>query len=79
MFRESFLLQAQDFPTIRFILATPKQLALLADHGHIVLLDTTFGISAHKLLLTTIMVFVQGWPVPAGWLLSDKQTAQEYR
>lgn len=79
LYHECFLQQSQDFLTIRLILATPKQLSLLAEHGRVVLIDTTFNISSQKLHLTTLLVFVRGWPVPAAWFLSNKQTAKEYR
>lgn len=56
---------------MRIVLASPKGLDLLAQHGQLAVIDTSFELSELGLALATILVHAGGVLVPAAWFVTD--------
>lgn len=58
--------------------ATAFMLNMLLQYGHTIFADGTFQVTELGLVLTTIMVTINGIGFPAAWLLSNSGTAVNY-
>jgi hypothetical protein len=75
-----FVLKLELHPTIRIILAAREGLELLQNHNNsnIIMVDGTFNVAETGLVLTTILLNINGFHIPVAWMLSNSQTADDY-
>jgi hypothetical protein len=78
MYGKDFLRLIELFPHINVILMADNARSLLQQYGEILFIDGTFDICEQKLILTTVMMSVDGIGVPAAWLLSNSKTTDNY-
>ena len=57
------------------MLAAPKGLEVLAQHGQLAVIDTSFELTELGLVLVTVLVHVAGVLVPASWFVTDMLSA----
>lgn len=75
---DNFLVKIDLFPVVCVILATPFMLKMLLQYGQTICIDGTYRVAELSLVLTTIMVTINGIGVPVAWLLSNSATTANY-
>lgn len=63
---------------IWFLLATDKTISTLLTNSQVLYVDGTFDITEIKLVLTTILVKIQGVGFPVVWFLHNQRTTTMY-
>lgn len=67
------------FPEIRIVVASQKGLDLLAQHGHLAVIDASFELADLGFILVTILVLASGGVlVPAVWFITDTVHAPNF-
>lgn len=75
-----FVLKLELHPSVRIVLAAREGLELLQNpnYSNMIMVDGTFNIAESGLVLTTVLLNINGLHIPAAWLLSNSQTAEDY-
>jgi hypothetical protein len=79
MYHNNFLLDLKIFPQISIILGAPEARQLFQLYGRTVFVDGTFDLCEGKIILTTLMLLVDGIGVPVFFLLSENRSTKAYQ